>query len=116
MAGAGASAGDDSIIADGDASGDDVVSGDAQAISLGGHAESQATNGDSTISGGSAGNDTIKTGGFGVTGDLVAGDSMAKGVSAPAYGDTIALEAGARSEERRVGNKCVSPCRSPGAP
>src|SRR3546814_3981409 len=97
MAGAGASAGDDSIIADGDASGDDVVSGDAQAISLGGHAESQATNGDSTISGGSAGNDTIKTGGFGVTGDLVAGDSMAKGVSATAYGDNIALEAGAVS-------------------
>src|SRR3546814_9741284 len=56
----------------------DVVAGDAQAISLGGHAESQATNGDSTVSGGSAGNDIIKTGGFGLTGDLVAGDSMAK--------------------------------------
>src|SRR3546814_9389890 len=78
MAGAGASAGDDSIVADGDASGDDVVAGDAQAISLGGHAESQATNGDSTVSGGSAGNDIIKTGGFGLTGDLVAGDSMAR--------------------------------------
>src|SRR3546814_9399019 len=94
--------GDDSIIADGDASGDDVVAGDAQAISLGGHAESQATDGDSTISGGSAGNDTIKTGGFGVTGDLVAGDSMAKGVSATAYGDNIALEAGAVSGDDTI--------------
>src|SRR3546814_19391357 len=73
----------------------DVVAGDAQAISLGGHAESQATNGDSTVSGGSAGNDIIKTGGFGLTGDLVAGDTMAK-----------------RSEERRVGKECVSTCRS----
>src|SRR3546814_18727504 len=75
----------------------DGVAGDAQAISLGGHAESQATNGDSTVSGGSAGNDIIKTGGFGLTGDLVAGDSMAKGVSANAYGDNIALEPGALS-------------------
>src|SRR3546814_4697342 len=80
----------------------DGVAGDAQALSLGGHAESQATNGDSTVSGGSAGNDIIKTGGFGLTGDLVAGDSMAKGVSANAYGDNIALEAGAVSGDDTI--------------
>lgn len=86
------SAGNDDITSDGFNSGDDVVSGDAQALSTDGHAVATAVNGTDSVDGGESGNDVISTGGYGDYGDLVAGDSMAKSENgtATAYGDNNA--------------------------